>query len=39
MTAEVASQRLSRIVFWGLMALLAWAPLPLGSNRPWSWSV
>ena len=39
MTAEVASQRLSRIVFWGLMALLAWAPLPLGSNRPWSWSL
>ncbi|MEQ8378790.1 O-antigen ligase family protein [Parvibaculum sp.] len=24
------------IVFWGLMLLTAWAPLPLGSNRPWS---
>ena len=22
-----------RAVFWGLLALLAWAPLPLGSNR------
>lgn len=39
MNAELASQRLSRIAFWGLMALLAWAPLPLGSNRPWSWNL
>ncbi len=22
-----------------LLALLVWAPLPLGSNRPWSWSL
>jgi len=39
MTAEAASQRLSRIAFWGLIALIAWAPLPLGSNRPWSWNL
>jgi O-antigen ligase len=32
-------QRLARSAFWGLLALLAWAPLPLGSNRPWSWSL
>lgn len=25
-----------RLAFWGLVALMAWAPLPLGSNRPWS---
>ena len=31
--------RLARSAFWGLLALLAWAPLPLGSNRPWSWSL
>lgn len=24
------------LVFWGLMLLIAWTPLPLGSNRPWS---
>lgn len=23
----------------GLAALLVWAPIPLGSNRPWSWSL
>lgn len=25
--------------FWGLLLLLAWAPLPFASNRPWSWSL
>mgnify|MGYP003667347285 CR=1 FL=1 len=39
MTAETASHRLARLSFWGLMVLLAWAPLPLGSNRPWSWNL
>ena len=24
---------------WLVVALLFWAPLPLGSNRPWSWSL
>ncbi len=24
---------------WALVVVLAWAPLPLGSNRPWSWSL
>ena len=28
--------RLARFVFLGLVGLLAWAPLPLASNRPWS---
>jgi putative inorganic carbon (HCO3(-)) transporter len=27
-----------RFLFIGLLALLVWAPLPLGSNRPWAWS-
>ena len=26
-------------IFWAFMALLLWIPLPLGSNRAWSWSV
>ncbi|NJD34701.1 MAG: O-antigen ligase family protein [Betaproteobacteria bacterium] len=26
-------------IFYGLLALLAWAPLPLGSNRVWAWAV
>lgn len=28
-----------RLHFWALVALLVWAPLPLGSNRPWSWTL
>ena len=27
---------LAEIAFWGLLFLIAWAPLPLASNRPWS---
>ena len=28
-----------RGVFVALLALIAWLPVPLGSNRPWSWSL
>lgn len=28
--------RIEALVFWGLAALLLWAPLPFGSNRPWA---
>jgi len=24
-------------LFWAFAALLVWAPIPLGSNRPWAW--
>jgi O-antigen ligase len=27
------------VLSWLLIAVLAWAPFPLGSNRPWSWSL
>jgi O-antigen ligase len=30
---------LARGVFYGLLGLIAWVPLPLASNRPWSWSL
>lgn len=26
-------------IFYGLLGLLAWAPLPLGSNRSWAWTI
>lgn len=26
-------------LFYGLLALLAWVPLPLGSNRSWAWTI
>lgn len=29
--------RLAGAVFWAFAALIAWAPLPFGSNRPWAW--
>jgi len=28
-----------RWLFYGFLALLLWAPLPLASNRPWLWSL
>jgi O-antigen ligase len=27
------------VLFWPYVALLVWAPIPLGSNRPWAWMV
>ena len=29
----------TRWLFFFYLALIVWAPLPLGSNRPWSWAV
>ena len=26
-------------LFYCLLALLAWLPIPLGSNRPWAWNI
>ncbi|MBI3453470.1 MAG: O-antigen ligase family protein, partial [Rhodospirillales bacterium] len=31
--------RLARAVFWGLLAVVALAPLPFGANRPLPWSL
>src|SRR6185369_17530669 len=28
-----------RAAFWALLALIVWAPVPLGSNRPWAWAL
>lgn len=27
------------IFFWLWVAILVWAPIPLGSNRPWAWNL
>jgi putative inorganic carbon (HCO3(-)) transporter len=35
----MASMRIEKSLYWLLLALLVWAPVPLGSNRPWAWSV
>ncbi len=34
----MASRPLTRLAFGGLIALVAFAPLPFGGNRPWAWS-
>ena len=37
--ADVRNETSSdRFLFIGLLALIIWVPLPLGSNRPWAWS-
>jgi O-antigen ligase len=30
---------LNRLIFFLLCCILIWAPIPLGSNRPWSWAL
>jgi putative inorganic carbon (HCO3(-)) transporter len=32
-------ERVETLLFWGLMLLIAWAPIPLGSNRAWAWTL
>ncbi|KUJ82440.1 O-antigen ligase domain-containing protein [Microbulbifer flavimaris] len=32
-------QRLERGLFYAFLALLFWLPIPLGSHRPWAWSL
>lgn len=33
------NQTTDRFLFIAFLALILWAPLPLGSNRPWAWSL
>jgi O-antigen ligase len=28
-----------QVLFWAFLALLVWAPIPLGSNRAWAWTI
>lgn len=30
---------MSRVIFFIICALVIWVPIPLGSNRPWAWSL
>ncbi|WP_158681663.1 O-antigen ligase family protein [Microbulbifer pacificus] len=32
------THRLETTLFYGLLALLFWLPIPLGSHRPWAWA-
>lgn len=35
----ILSDAIGALSLWGLIALLAWTPLPFGSARPWAWGV
>ncbi len=37
--SRALARGLDSAAFWLFVAVLAWAPFPLGSNRPWSWSL
>lgn len=40
LTQDLGTDRLfERASFWLFVICIAWAPFPLGSNRPWSWSL
>ncbi len=34
-----SASRFESTAFWLLIVLVAWAPFPLGSNRPWAWTL
>jgi len=34
-----AARAFDHAAFWLFAALIIWAPIPLGSNRPWAWSL
>jgi len=34
-----AGRAFDHAAFWLFAALIVWAPIPLGSNRPWAWSL
>lgn len=37
--SAAGGRTVERFLFPALVALLVWLPVPLGSNRPWSWGV
>ncbi len=39
MAMNLNQLKTDKIIFYGLLVLLVWAPLPLGSNRQWTWAL
>ena len=39
MSREQGFKSNDRFIYIGFLVLIAWMPLPLGSNRPWAWSI
>ncbi len=38
-SVQTVARMLNAIAFYALLVLLVWLPIPLGSNRPWSWGL
>ena len=38
-SSESGARQPDRLLFWALLVLLVWIPIPLGSNRAWAWGV
>ena len=36
---QVQDTSSDKALYYAFCALIAWLPLPLGSNRPWAWSI
>lgn len=36
---ELLTHKLHSYLFYTLLVLLIWLPIPLGSNRPWAWGI
>jgi len=36
---QVQDTSSDKVLYYAFCALIAWLPLPLGSNRPWAWSI
>ena len=39
MSTDYERPSANRSLFVSYLALLLWAPIPLGSNRPWAWAI
>jgi O-antigen ligase len=39
LSSRSGSRNPESVLFWALLALLVWIPIPLGSNRAWAWGV
>jgi putative inorganic carbon (hco3(-)) transporter len=38
LSERLPAPRVEKSLFWGLIALITLAPIPLGGNRPWAWA-
>ena len=39
MHSKQVNNKCEALLFWMLLAIIAWLPMPLGSNQGWSWSL